>query len=68
MRGTMGPQEVSKLQKCLSRWVLRNGRRGGGIYKGVDGMEEGVGVEGEMKKLNVGILFCSLNTSLGVLT
>lgn len=56
MRGVMGPEEVRKLQKCLFKWVLRDGRKGGGVYKGVSGVE-GNGVEGEMQKLDVGFFF-----------
>lgn len=52
MRGTMGPEEVKGLQKCLSRWVLREGRRGGGVYKDVDGQV----AEGEVRKSDVGFL------------
>jgi hypothetical protein len=46
-RGTMSPDDVGKLQKCMMRWVLREERREGkNLYKdleenNVEGVEEG---------------------------
>lgn len=57
MRGTMGPEEVKGLQKCLSRWVLREGRKGGGAYKSVDVGVDGQVVDGDTKKLDVSFFF-----------
>lgn len=47
------------LQKCLNRWVLRDGRKGKGVYKGEwqdgEGLEQAMGEKNE--EIEVGCFF-----------
>lgn len=40
-RGTMSPDDVGKLQKCMMRWILRENRRESNIYNDLEEVGDG---------------------------